>query len=80
MTVDPKEIEAWDTILITGNACSPHERFVDMECMVSTVSKDEEGHHIKVWPTGKQGNEGDGKIWFKVDDIEKVELLDREED
>ena len=76
--MDPKEIEAWDTILITGNACSPHERFVDLVCMVSTVSKDEEGHHIKVWPLSSL--DGPDKIWFKVDDIEEVELLDREED
>ena len=76
--MDPKEIEAWDTILITGKEFLSSERFVDLKCIVSTVSKDEEGHHIKVWPLSSL--DGPDKIWFKVDDIEEVELLDREED
>lgn len=81
--IQASEAKEWDRLKITGTASSPKKRFVDFECMVSTVAKDDGS--IKVWPMLDKDpqlterEQFEGKIWFKPSDIEKIELIDREE-
>jgi hypothetical protein len=71
-TIKPAEIREWDRIVITGQASSPHKRYVKMPCVVSTVSAD---GFVKVWPDDERDG---GKVWFSLAGIEEVELVDRE--
>jgi hypothetical protein len=62
-------LEEFDEILITGTAFSPPADFVTLRCLVATVGDD---GTLKVWPI-QPPDSGDGKIWFRVDQIRSIE-------
>jgi len=71
-TIPLKEIlEEFDEILITGTAFSPEADFVALRCIVATV----DDGTLKVWPV-QPPDSGDGKIWFRVDQIQSIEPVE----
>jgi hypothetical protein len=70
---DPmSEVAELDDIRITGTASSPQKRYENLLGTVATVTQDENGRWIKVWPTPEIDG---GKIWFNLADVESLEVI-----
>jgi hypothetical protein len=75
-----ENIREYDTLLLTGTAGNSH-RFENLRCTVSTVDRVEGA--LKVWPDSSDpqltGEEKFyGKLWFSVENIEQLQLVDRD--
>lgn len=71
LTIHGVEVHEWDEVRLTGVCCSwGEQRMEDVTGVVGTVSVDDEPA-VKVWP---HEDLGDGKLWFAVKDIEKLEV------
>lgn len=83
-TIPIAEVREWDTVCLTGitRQRGIGVRVENLIGVIGTVSRAADGPAaIKLWPdAGHPDPSGCGKIWFWIADIEKVELLDREEE
>lgn len=78
-------VREWDEIRITGR-CSEFGRVENRGGMIGAVcpeTVEADGYvneaAIKVWPDDDWPDRGSGKIWFGPEDIERVELVRRDE-
>lgn len=75
------EVKEWDEIQITGFCSSNGNKYYkNLLGVIGTVSTDEEGKWIKVWPTEETSETDNGKLWFNFNQIESLEIIIKAED
>lgn len=75
LTIHGVEVREWDEVVLTGVCCSWTGGSRWLENVAGTIGTvDVKEPSLKVWPFAELD---DGKLWFMVADIDRIEVTHR---